>query len=102
MSDASNIAKNVIQKIPAGIGGVVLLIIVVVGVMTSWFTVDPEEQAVVLRLGKIHGEIREMGFNTKLPFGIEQEYKVPVLRQLKEEFGFRTVSSNSPAVAQMK
>jgi membrane protease subunit HflK len=95
MSDAANIAKNVIQKIPAGIGGVVLLILVVVGVMTSWFTVDPEEEAVVLRFGKINGEVRGMGFQTKLPFGIDQEYKVPVLRQLKEEFGFRTVSSNS-------
>ena len=31
----------------------------------------------------------------KLPFGIEKEFKVPVLRQLKEEFGFRS-TANEP------
>ena len=31
------------------------------------------------------------GFNFKLPFGLEALTKVPVQRQLKLEFGFRTV-----------
>ncbi len=55
----------------------------------SWFTVDPEEVGVILRFGKF---VREAppGLNFKLPFPIESVIKVPVQRQLKEEFGFRT------------
>src|SRR4029079_4920858 len=32
--------------------------------------------------------------HTKIPFGIEQVQKVPVQRQLKQEFGFRTVHAD--------
>ena len=94
MSNATEITKNIIKKIPAGIGGVIVIILIVVAVMTSWFTVDPQEEAVVLRFGKITSPTRGQGLNFKIPFGIEREYKVPVLRQLKEEFGFRTVSDD--------
>ncbi len=56
---------------------------------TSFVTIGPEEVGVVLRLGKY---VRTMnpGLNFKLPLGIEKVYKVPVERQLKLEFGFRT------------
>ena len=33
---------------------------------------------------------REPGLHFKLPFGVETVIKVPVQRQFKEEFGFRT------------
>ena len=61
---------------------------------TSVFTVDPEEKAVVLRFGK-ENRILEQGLHFKWPFFMEQEYKVPVRRQLKLEFGFRTVEGQT-------
>ena len=59
---------------------------------TSVFTVDPEEKAVVLKFGK-EDRIVDQGLHFKLPFRMEQEYKVPVQRQLKLEFGFRTAGN---------
>ena len=62
------------------------------GLYTSAFTVDPEEKAVVLKFGE-YDRMVDQGLHFKLPFFIEQEYKVPVQRQLKLEFGFRTEES---------
>lgn len=56
---------------------------------TSVFQIDPEQVGVILRLGKFTRTV-DPGLNFKLPFGIETVEKVPVQRQLKEEFGFRT------------
>ena len=56
---------------------------------SCWFTVRPEERGVVLRFGKLDRTVNP-GLNFKLPLGIEEVYKIPVQRQLKEEFGFRT------------
>jgi membrane protease subunit HflK len=61
---------------------------------TSVFTVDPEERAVVLRFGRVNRDVGQ-GLHFKLPFFLDQEYKVPVQRQLKLEFGFRTPSEQS-------
>jgi membrane protease subunit HflK len=54
-----------------------------------WFTVEPEEVGVVFRFGRY---VREAppGLNFKLPDPVESVIKVPVQRQLKEEFGYRT------------
>jgi membrane protease subunit HflK len=53
------------------------------------FTVDPEEVGVVLTFGRYTRQV-EPGINFKLPLPIQTVFKVPVQRQLKEEFGFRT------------
>lgn len=67
-------------------------VILVIGfVFSLWFTIAPEEVGVVLRFGKYTRTVNP-GLNFKLPFGIEQVYKVPIERQLKLEFGFRTSS----------
>ncbi|MCD6308769.1 MAG: FtsH protease activity modulator HflK [Candidatus Latescibacteria bacterium] len=70
----------------------VLVIIGLFLVFTSWFTVDPEEVGVVLRFGKFTRTVNP-GLHFKMPFGIETLNKVPVERQLKEEFGFRTLKA---------
>jgi membrane protease subunit HflK len=57
---------------------------------TGVYQVKPEEVGVVLRLGKYNPPAAQPGLNFKIPFGIDRVYKVPVQRQLKEEFGFRT------------
>ena len=56
----------------------------------SFYQVSPEEIGVILRFGKFV-RTSEPGLHMKLPLGIERLTRVPVQRQLKEEFGFRTV-----------
>ena len=67
----------------------VIGIFVLIFIFSSFFTIDPEEVGVILRFGRF-SHIAEPGLNFKLPLGIDQLEKVPVQRQLKEEFGFRT------------
>lgn len=57
--------------------------------LTSFFTISPEEVGVILRFGKFNRTVSP-GLSFKLPFGVERLYKVSIQRQLKEEFGFRT------------
>ncbi|MDA3891311.1 MAG: FtsH protease activity modulator HflK [Salinivirgaceae bacterium] len=56
---------------------------------SAFFQIEPEEVGVITRFGKYVKKV-EPGLNMKIPF-IEQVYKVPVERQQKLEFGFRTV-----------
>jgi len=58
-----------------------------------FYQVGPEEQGVVLRFGE-YSRTADPGLNFKAPFGIEQVFKIPVQRQLKEEFGFQTVRAD--------
>jgi len=68
---------------------VIVLAVAAVLVFTTWFTVDPEEAGVVLRFGRVVRQVPS-GLHMKLPYPLETVMKVPVERQLKEEFGFRT------------
>jgi len=78
---------------PRAPGKIVLRVIVLLAafliVLTSWFTIDPEEAGVVLRFGRFV-RLVPSGPHMKLPYPLETVVKVPVERQLKEEFGFRT------------
>ncbi len=64
--------------------------LLLVAVFTSAKTVGPEEEGVVIMLGKYNRTVTP-GLNFIVPFGIERMFKIPVQRQLKQEFGFRTV-----------
>src|SRR5689334_19738515 len=59
------------------------------GVASSFYTVQPEERAVVKRFGRVTG-IADNGWHLKLPFGIDRVQIVATERVLKQEFGFRT------------
>ncbi len=83
-----NIPPSLILK---GVLGVVVLAVV----FSAWFTIEPEEAGLVLRFGKYVRTVPS-GLHLKLPSPIEQVVKVPVERQLKEEFGFRTEGSTGP------
>lgn len=72
------------------IGLAAVVIIVIAIVWSSFYTVGPEENGVVLRFGE-YVRTTDPGLQFKLPLGIERVYKIPVQRQLKEEFGFQTV-----------
>lgn len=67
-------------------------LIIVVGSMGSFYTVQPDEKAVIIRLGKYYGT-NDSGFHWKLPFGIDQKYILKTERILQSEFGFRTIES---------
>jgi membrane protease subunit HflK len=58
----------------------------------SYYQVAPDEMGVILKFGK-YVRTSDPGLHFKLPFGIETLTKVPVQRQLKLEFGFRTVQA---------
>jgi len=66
----------------------VCLIIVIALAWGTVYQINPEEAGVVLRLGA-YSRTTDPGLHFKVPV-IEQVLKVPVERQLKQEFGFRT------------
>jgi membrane protease subunit HflK len=74
------------------IRNVLIGLLIVIGGFTSFYQVQPEEVALVLRFGEYVRQA-DPGLNFKLPYGIERVEKVPVQRQWKEEFGFRTVQA---------
>ncbi|NBC83499.1 MAG: FtsH protease activity modulator HflK [Bacteroidetes bacterium] len=66
---------------------ITILVLIILGFGT-FFQVDTEEIAVITRFGKFIRSV-DPGLNAKLPF-VDKVYKVPVERQQKLEFGFRT------------
>jgi membrane protease subunit HflK len=66
------------------------LVLLVAG-WTSVYQVEAESKAVVLRFGA-HIKTLDPGLHFKLPFFIDRVLHVPVLRQMKQEFGFGTRS----------
>lgn len=84
-------------KVPMWLTGkfirnIVLVVVALVVLTSTAFQVRPEEVGLVLRLGKMV-RTTEPGLHFKFPF-IEDVLRVPVQRQLKEEFGFRTVAQD--------
>ncbi len=69
---------------------VVIGLIVLGSLATSFYTVEADEIAVVLMFGKSVRQA-EPGLHFKLPLGIERAINVPVRKVFKEEFGFRTL-----------
>lgn len=79
-----------VPRIPRGGALLVLgLAAALFAIVTGYYQVEPDEVAVVQRFGKFV-RTTEPGPHLKIPFGVEQATKVPVQRQLKMEFGFRT------------
>jgi len=70
----------------------ILVLLGIVALATSYYTVEADEKAVVLLFGK---NVRQTdpGLHFKLPFGIEKAIAVPVRSVFKEEFGFRTLQA---------
>ena len=69
---------------------VIVILLAVAMALTSMYTVEADEVAVVLRFGK-YIDTTPPGLRFKLPLGIDQVIGVPVQRVFKEEFGFRTL-----------
>ncbi len=74
-------------------GGLWLLVLAVLLVLVglnSYYTVEPQETAVVQRFGK-YIYSADAGLHFKIPFGIETVRKVVTGRVLQREYGYRTV-----------
>jgi len=71
-----------VRLVVLGVLGLLLL-------LTSYYQVEPSEVGVVQRFGKLV-RTTDPGPHLKIPFGVERVTKVPVQRQLKMEFGFST------------
>ena len=80
--------QEITRAVLIGIGALLIL----VGVFTSYYTVAPEEEAVVLRFGA-YLTTAPPGLHLKLPFWIDEAIKIPVTEVRKEEFGFRTIEA---------
>ncbi|WP_114748407.1 FtsH protease activity modulator HflK [Pleomorphovibrio marinus] len=76
--------KKYLTKIIAG-----LILLIALGMAIK--TVGPEEEGVVIQLGQYNRTVQP-GLNFIIPLA-ENMYKIPVQRQLKQEFGFRTATA---------
>jgi len=90
----SNDFPNLEIKLPKIKPGVVKLVVVGVIILillaSSFYQIRPEEIGLILRFGKFV-KTTEPGLHIKIPY-VETLEKVPVQRQLKKEFGFRTIT----------
>ncbi len=88
--------EKILEKLKGFKGGPALILVAVLAIVavfwTAWFTVQPEETAIVQRFGKVM-RTAGPGLHFKLPFGVETVRLVPTARVLKEEFGFRTLAA---------
>lgn len=82
--DQTNFNEKILIKIAA------VLILLAVS-LTSFYTIQPDEEGVVLRFGRYH-TTTSPGLHFKLPLGIDQTTKVKTKLILQQEFGFRTES----------
>lgn len=73
--------------------GILALLFFGVGLLSSIYRIEAEEVGVVLRFGRHTGVNAEPGLRLKIPFGVDRVIKLPVKRQLKEEFGFETIKA---------
>ena len=69
------------------IGAIALFLLI--GIFTSFYTVDDKQQAVVTTFGRVT-DITDPGLHFKLPFGIQKARPVDVNVYQKIELGYRT------------
>ena len=67
----------------------VIALVLVIGIFTSFYTVDDKQQAVVTTFGAV-SDITEPGLHLKLPFGIQTVHRVDVNVYQKIELGYIT------------
>lgn len=88
-------------KIPASYPLIIVLIAIFFIAITSFYTIEPSEVGVVLRLGKFIATTKP-GLHFKLPFGIDKAYPVKVEYIYKSEFGYRTQTAGVKSTYQQR
>lgn len=66
-----------------------LFFLLALGAYSSFYTVEPDEEAVIIRLGR-YLKTTSPGLHFKIPFGIDQSLLVKTTKVHQAEFGFRT------------
>lgn len=74
-----------------GLLGIVLIALIVLIGLNSFYTVNPQETAVVQRFGRFT-RTADSGLHFKIPFGIDKVTKVVTGKVEQREYGYRTVS----------
>lgn len=69
---------------------VVLVVLLIIVGLNSYYTVEPQETAVVQRFGKF-SHTSDAGLHFKIPFGVDTVRKILTGRVLQREYGYRTV-----------
>jgi hypothetical protein len=96
-TDLEQFRSDLVPIVALAVPGLLVSIAVLGWVALSCFyTVQPEERAVVKRFGAVIGTA-DPGLHFRLPFGIDTVQLVPVERVLKEEFGFATEEASARA-----
>lgn len=91
MTNTSNL-PNWLKKIFSNLSLWLLVLLIIIATFSGIFEIGPEEVGIITRFGKYTRTV-ESGLNFKLPF-FESVEKVPVERQQKLEFGFRTTNAD--------
>jgi membrane protease subunit HflK len=98
LSELDNFFNRIMRFISGGGSGnegtfifkIILVFLVLWGGLSSFYTVQPDEEAVVLRFGRYKSS-NGPGLHFKLPFGFDEIIKLQTKQILQEEFGFRTM-----------
>jgi membrane protease subunit HflK len=88
---ADYMPRDLKLKLPSfgWIAAIFVALLIVTGLLMSYYTVGPESQGVVRRFGKYLQTV-DPGLHFKVPFGVDVVTVLPTRRQLKLEFGFAT------------
>ena len=81
------------KKVGTTFAIVVLVLVLLLGGMTCFYTVNDKQQAVVTTFGKVT-DVVDAGVHFKLPFGIQQVHKVDVNVYQKIELGYSTTGDD--------
>lgn len=68
--------------------------LLLIGAYTGFYTIPADSDGVVQRFGKYKESVGP-GLHFKIPFGVDVVTVVPLLRQLKMEFGFATAGATN-------
>ena len=82
------------KKVLRTVGVVALVLVVLIGALSCFYTVDDKQQAVVTTFGKVT-DITDAGLHFKAPFGIQQVQKVDVNVYQKIELGYSTMDNGA-------
>ncbi len=91
-----NVGGEIIEVPDIPKGGILIGALVVIGLIllsTSFYTVDADEVGVIQRFGR-YLRTTDPGLHFKIPFGVETVRKVKIQNVYKEEFGFRTAQAD--------
>jgi membrane protease subunit HflK len=89
--DFDRLGRRIPPVRPRLLGAGLLAVAVLAVLFGTFYQVQPEAVGVVMRFGKFV-RTTDPGLHLKVPF-VERVQKVPVQRQLKHEFGFRTAEA---------